>query len=165
MRRHGILVSLLVIAACSGPRGSADKSPDSQFGHRFAGEAPDGRRTITIAASAKNGAFTLLPATFESVTVRPAPLTDDGAEVPVEILIKGSFPDACIELNEFNQERSGNLIEATLNMRRHNDVVCMNVRRPYRLYLMLGGGFKAGNYVLKLNGKAVPFTVRAEPQA
>ena len=163
---HGkILACLLVIGACSGPRGSADETPDMQFGHRVEGEDPDGRRTLTISAPGTQEAFTVLPATFESVTVRPAPLVDDEDEVAVEILIKGAFPDACIELHQFEQVRSGNLIEATLNMRRPDGAVCMNVRRPYRLYLMLEGAYKEGNYVLKVNGEAIPFTVRVDPQA
>ena len=164
MNRLGVLLCLLLMAACSGPRGSVDDSPDAQFGHRFDGEAPDGRRTLTIAAPAEDGSYTLLPATFESVMVRPAPLTDEAQEVQVEVLIKGSFPDACMELHQFSQERSGNLIEASLEMRRPDDTVCMNVRRPYRLYLMLDGAYAAGSYVLKVNGTAVPFTIRVEPQ-
>lgn len=165
MTHSKIVACLLLIGACSGPRGSADETPDMQFGHRFEGEDPDGRRTLTIYEPVLQQAFTVLPATFESITVRPAPLTDEDDQVAVEILIKGAFPDACIELHQFNQERSGNLIEATLDMRRPDDVVCMNVRRPYRLYLMLEGTFTEGHYVLKVNGEAVPFTIRVEPQA
>ncbi|MDE2731397.1 MAG: hypothetical protein OXM02_12150 [Bacteroidota bacterium] len=162
MNRLGILFCLLLIAACSGPRGSVDRNPDAQFGHRFEGQAPDGRRTLTLAAPPADGSFTLLPATFESVVIRPAPLTDESHEVQVEVLIKGSFPDACMEMHQFSQERSGNLIEATLDMRRPDDTVCMNVRRPYRLYLMLDGVYTAGSYVLKVNGTAVPFNIQPQ---
>ena len=165
MKQTCAFFGLFLIAACSGPAVSVDESPDTRFGHRFEGEAPDGRRTTTIAASPSDGSFTRLPASFETIIVRPAPLHSDSGEVAVEILVKGSFPDACMELHQFSQERSGNLIDATLDMRRPDDTVCMNVRRPYRLYLMLDGTFEEGNYVLKVNGKAVPFSVRAEVEA
>ena len=164
MRCTWPVLCLILIAACSGPRNSLDESPDSQFGHRFEGEAPDGRRTLNFPAPAGEGDFTLLPATFESVIVRAAPLTSAQSDVQVEVLIKGAFPDACIEMHQFNHTRSGNLIEATLDMRRPEGTVCMNARRPYRLYLMLDGTYTAGSYVLKVNGTVVPFTIRAEPQ-
>ena len=165
MRVSKLVFCLMLMASCSGPRGSVDESPDTRFGHRFEGEAPDGRRTLTIAAPAADGPFTLLPASFESVIIRPAILTNEDGDVPVEVLIKGAFPDACIEMHQFDQRRSGNLIEATLQMRRPDESVCMNVRRPYRLYLLLEGRYKAGNYVLRVNGMSVPFSIRVEPQA
>ncbi len=82
----------------------------------------------------------------------------------MEILVKGSLPDACMELHAFDQERVGNIITATLQMRRGQSHVCATARRPYRLYLMLERGFVQGHYTLKLNDSTIPFTIR-KPEA
>ena len=152
---------VLLLAGCTGPRASVDEEPDRQFGHRFEGEAPDGRRTITIASPLGGDvSHSYLPASYESVTVRPAPLAAASDSVAVEVLVKGALPDACIELSAFKQERAGNLINAALEMRRPEGAVCVSVSRPYRLYLMLDGVYAQGNYTLTLNGRAIPFEVR-----
>ena len=153
--------ALLTLTACTGPRISGNEEPDRRFGHRFEGQAPDGRRTITIAAPPEGTpSYTYLPATFESVTIRPAPLTAASDSVEVEVLVKGALPDACIELHAFGQERTGNLVDGTLQMRRPEGTTCVSVSRPYRLYLMLEGVYGQGNYTLTLNGRAVPFEIR-----
>ena len=154
------LFLLCLIVACTGPRSSVDEGPDNQYGHRFEERAPDGRRTITLAAPTADGSYMYLPATFESIVVRPAPATDVNDEVRVEVLVKGALPDACMELHKFDQERAGNLIEAALEMRRPQNTVCMSVWRPYRVYLMLDGSYGVGSYTLKINGVAAPFEIR-----
>ncbi len=162
---RGVHVSLTVIlsvfaVACSGPSGMVSADPDRQFGHRYEGTPPDGYNTITISVPEEELEFTYFPATFDRVIVRPDMLKSEQDTVAVEILVKGSMPDACMELHAFDQKRTGNIITATLQMRRPGSRVCATVRRPYRLYLMLEGGFARGSYSLKLNDESVPFTVR-----
>ena len=147
------------LISCSGPNATAPTDPDLQFGHRYAGLSPDGYDTITIRVPEEEE-FSSFPATFDHVIVRPERSQPEMDSVSVEILVKGSLPDACMELHAFNQKRTGNIITATLQMRRPRSRICANVRRPYRLYLMLDGGFLSGQYTLKLNNRTVPFTVQ-----
>lgn len=148
------------VMACSGPNTATSTEPDMRFGHRYEGSPPDGYRTVTISVPEQERTFTYFPATFERVIVRPEPFQLEQDTVAVEILVKGSLPDACMELHAFDQERMGNIITATLQMRRGQSHVCAAARRPYRLYLTLEGGFIEGHYTLKLNDSTIPFTVR-----
>ena len=96
--------------------------------------------------------------------MRPAPFDagspTQGQTVDVEVLVKGAFPDACMALHEVEQKRTGNIINATLAMRRPQGAICASVRRPYRFYVMLDGRYSLGNYTLKLNDQAIPFQIR-----
>ena len=156
-------VLILLVAGCTGSRSVTESAPDEQFGHRFEGEAPDGRRTIAIGPAQEGAQYSFFPATFESVVVRPAPFEAEraGEDVEVEALIKGAFPDACMQLHSFAQERTGHIITASLQMRRSQGSVCAGVERPYRFYVLLDGLYTAGHYTLKLNGQAIAFQVRA----
>ena len=161
----GAFVLLGLVAGCVGSRSAEEVSPDEQFGHRYDTEGPDGRRTITIAPADSEQDYFYYPATFDSVNVRPAPfvvgLPAEGQDVEVEVLIKGAFPDACMELHRVEQERAGHIINATLEMRRAQGSICASVRRPYRFYMMLEGRYSVGNYTLKLNGEPISFQVLA----
>lgn len=163
MRPGVVILTVLLLGyvmACSGSNTATSTDPDMRFGHRHEGLPPDGYRTVTISMPEQGRTFTYFPATFERVIVRPEPFHLERDTVAVEILVKGSLPDACMELHAFDQERMGNIITATLQMRRGQSHVCVTARRPYRLYLMLEGGFVQGHYTLKLNDSAIPFMVR-----
>lgn len=159
----GVLVLAGLAAGCSGSRSAEEAPPDQQFGHRYDAEGPDGRRTIAIAPADSAVDYFYYPATFDSVNVRPAlfeaGLPAEGQQVEVEVLIKGAFPDACMELHAIAQERTGHIINASLEMRRPQGSICASVRRPYRFYVMLQGRYGVGNYTLKLNDTAIPFQV------
>jgi hypothetical protein len=105
------------------------------------------------------------PAVYDTLFIRPAPFEADAAgqladvEVPVEVLVKGSLPDACTELHDVEQRRVGHLISVELAMRRPRGGVCATVVRPYRFYMMLEGTYEPGPYTLKLNGEVHPFEV------
>ena len=158
----GALLLVGLVTGCAGSR-AAEAPPDERFGHRYEDEAPDGRRTITITPPDTAVAYFYYPATFDSIYVRPAPfdvsVSVEGQEVEVEVLVKGAFPDACMELHTVEQERTGHIINATLEMRRPQGAICASVRRPYRFYVMLEGRYGLGNYTLKLNDQAFPFQV------
>lgn len=160
-RALGVL--LLVGAGCAGSRAAEETPPDQRFGHRYEEEAPDGRRTIAITPPDSAMAYFYYPATFDTVLVRPAPfdvnIPAQGQVVDVEVLVKGAFPDACMELHTIGQERTGNIINATLEMRRPQGAICASVRRPYRFYVALEGRYGLGNYTLKLNGEAILFQI------
>ncbi len=160
----GLLV-LGLLGGCLGPRAAKETPPDERFGHRYDAEAPDGRRTISITPPDSAVAYFFYPVPFDTVLVRPAPFAAavpaQARQVGVEVLVKGAFPDACSELHAFRQERAENILLATLEMRKPQESICASVRRPYRFYVMLEGHYGVGHYTLKLNGRAVPFEIRA----
>jgi len=160
----GAVLLLSLLAGCLGTRSAEDVPPDQRFGHRYEDDAPDGRRTLSITPADSATDYFYYPATFDSVNVRPAPLTLDvpatSPAVEVEVLVKGAFPDACMELHQVDQERVGNIVNATLEMRKPQGAICASVRRPYRFYVMLEGRYDFGHYTFKLNDKVFPFEVR-----
>lgn len=159
------LLAGLMLSGCLGAREAEEVPPDERFGHRYEEKGPGGRQTVAVAPPDTAEEYFYYPALFDTVHVRPAPF--DAAEpqtdpqAPVEVLIKGSFPDACSVLHEVAQERAGNIIIIELAMRKPRGAVCAAVRRPYRFYLMLDGTYGPGNYTLKVNDEPVPFEIRA----
>ena len=153
-----VLVTFMGACATTGPV----PDPDATFGHRVDGDDSDGRTTIVIAPAEQDVAYRFFEASYESVTIRPDQVTagNQAAGVPVEVLIKGAFPDACSELHEVEQQRAGNLVLVTLTMRRPQGSVCASVLRPYRYYLDLEGTFRPGSYSLRLNDDTHAFVVR-----
>lgn len=139
-----------------------DVSPEDVYGHRASGNDAEGRTTIAVSPPQDDVEYRLFDATFETVTIRPAAVTQETAQsgVPVEVLIKGAFPDACSELHDVTQQRAGNLVLVTLTMRRPQGSVCASVLRPYRYYLDLEGQFVPGSYSLRLNESVHAFEVR-----
>lgn len=145
---------------CLGAR-SIEKPPDEQFGHRYEGKAADGRETTIITPEEDEKSYIYVPAVYDTVHIRAAsPETANAIGVPVEILIKGGFPDACTELSSVSQERAGNLIRVELDMRRPQGVLCASVVRPYRFYLILDGQYEPGHYSLRINEKTHPMVIR-----
>jgi len=164
MKSFVVLILAAFMAGCMATS-PGDVDPDAQFGHRVDGTTDDGRTTITINPPDESVTYRYFPATYESVTVRPAPVTtalvDTG--VPVEVLVKGSFPDACAELHDVSQDRRGRLIDVNLQMRRATGSVCAAVLRPYRFYFQLEGMYEPGAYTMTLNGKAHSFEIAVRP--
>lgn len=162
MRAPLILIGLLFLASCVGSRGG-EIPPEQTYGHRAGEEGPAGRRTVEVTPPDSNQTYFYYPAVFDTVHVRPAFFDSGVAEndqVPVEVLIKGSLPDACTELHDVTQERFGHIIEVDLETRRPQGAVCATVIRPFRFYLELEGMYRAGSYTLKINDKIIPFDVR-----
>jgi len=162
--RHASRNTLIVLIAVafSGCLALAPLEKEDEFGHRVDGTTDDGRQTIMISAPDESVEYRFFDATYESVTIRPAAVTlsNQLTGVAVEVLVKGSFPDSCSELHDVVQQRAGNLILATLTMRRPQGAVCASVMRPYRYYLDLEGNYVPGSYSLKLNESSHPFMVR-----
>lgn len=155
-------VVVFSIAGCLGSSREVVDS-DDQFGHRVEEESNDGRRTIAITPPDTTRSYRHFPATFDEVNVRPAPLDPNASRsaVPVEVLIKGAFPDACSELHSVEQQRTGNLLDITLTMRRQRGAVCASVLRPYRFYLTLDGMYAPGSYRIRLNESVHTFQIYA----
>jgi hypothetical protein len=151
-----LLAALALVAGCQAARQGA-RPPDEQFGHRVEGTDQEGRETVVVVPPSGDQEYRTYPAVYESVTVRPATAEPGRTDVAVEVLVKGAFPDACTELHEVSQQRSGNLIDVSLSMRRPQGAICATVLRPYRFYVLLDGRFEPGPYTLTLNGDSHPF--------
>ena len=152
----GALAAGLALAACGGPRQTADR----RYGHRAAGWGPDGRETLLIVPADSASVF-VYPAVVDSVAVRPAQRSVAAGEaVPVEVLVKGALPDACSALNAVTQTRTGHFVTMALTMRQPRGAVCAQVVRPFRFYVRLDSLFEPGSYTLTLNGRVTPFQIR-----
>ena len=157
MRALFLAVFALVLAACGGSSGAADGPDRDRFGYRV-GSDPN-RETMLIRPLSDSTRYLVYPAVVDSIAVRPAgrPLPGDG--VAVEVLVQGALPDACAELTDVTQSRDSQFVTVDLTMRQPRETVCAAVVRPFRFYLMLDGSYPAGSYLLRLNGKTVPFQV------
>ena len=167
IRPLGAIAALLVATAASGCLSAqrAQIPADERFGHRYGSDSAGGRETVMILPADSAASFFFYPAPFDTVHVRPAPFREGVApefqQLPVEVLVKGSFPDSCTELQDMEQRRSANIVEVTLRIRRPRGAVCAAVMRPYRFYFLLTGEYAPGHYTLKLNDEYVPFQVAA----
>ncbi|NNF03091.1 MAG: hypothetical protein HKN17_01385 [Rhodothermales bacterium] len=163
-----ILLPVIVVsiaASLSGCLGTSREvvDPEARFGHRVEDGEDASRQTIAITPPDTTRTYRFFAATYDEVNIRPAPLEPESASTgtAVELLIKGAFPDACSELHDVQQQRSGNLIDITLTMRRQRGAVCASVLRPYRFYLTLEGRYAPGSYRIELNDGVHTFQVRA----
>ncbi|MDQ7041032.1 MAG: hypothetical protein Q9M35_08830 [Rhodothermus sp.] len=152
---------LVLLSACTSSRLLA---PDDRFGHRYTGQAPDGRITLTLTPPDTTIPYWRYPVPIDTVHVRPAPFRDDQPPemqaVSVELLIKGTLPDRCSALDTVAQERAGTLIRVQLWMRRPQRVRCRPVVWPFRFYMRLDDRLAPGSYTLKLNGHVFTFEIR-----
>ncbi len=157
----------LVCSACGGSGSASDASGDDRFGHRYDGVAPDGRETMLLTPADSVRRVLIYPAVLDSIAVRPQqPTATPEAPVSVEVLLKGTLPDACSRLEDASQVRRGNLITVEVTMRQPRGRACAQVVRPFRFYLPLEGTYGPGSYTLKVNGAAVPFRIReSTPEA
>lgn len=159
--RWGALALVLLLAAgCVSSRTDEQLPVDDQFGSR---QAEPSREIVVINPPDTAVSYFYYPAVYDTVHVRPAPVTAARREVPVEVLIKGSFPDTCFELHSIDQARFENQLEVTVQMRKPQGAVCASVVRPYRFYMLLDGSYGPGSYTLKINGSARTFVIR-EPE-
>ncbi len=158
----GTLVGLFILTGCTTlPDARSPASPDEQFGHRYDETSPEGRETALIRSPEQDVDYDVYPATFDSVHVRVAGV-DQRTETgyPVDVLVKGAFPDGCLELHELVQDMTPTKTEVSLSMRRTRGAICTQVVRPYRFYFTLEGMYPEGEHLITLNGREVPFQIR-----
>lgn len=153
--RYASLVAVLavVLAACGG---ASEAVEDIPYGTRIPDR--DGRETLLITPPDAEEEFFYYPAFFSDIEVRTGPMED--GHRPVELLIRGALPDGCTELHHIEQERQGNLIDVTFEMRKPKGAVCTQVVRPYRFYYTFEQPLPPGDYTLTVNDTVEPFTVQ-----
>jgi hypothetical protein len=159
-RVPGVLI-LMVVLAASGCMSSSNSQSDpgsseSGFGNRE-NDGDGGRATVVITSVPNADDYVVGPAPFESADVRVGKMSNGRA--PVELLIKGAFPDACTELHGANQTRNQTEIIVEIQARRPGNAMCASVMRSYRFYLTIEGTFESGRYILDLNGVRQGFDV------
>ncbi len=166
MRRAPLVFALAVTLAVGGcgllrPK----KKPDQRFGNVVLPETAEDPDVLTVLPADSSRAYFYTDAVVTSVVARvetpergsDAPRTDSAR---VEVLVRGSFPDACYELSGVTQNRIARLIDVTLTARRPQGAFCATVIRPYRFYVLLDGLYARGPYTLTVNGTVAPFDVR-----
>lgn len=161
MRAALLLFVFALCSACGGSGGASEASGDERFGHRYPGVAPDGRETMLLTPADSVVRVLIYPAVLDSIAVRPErSATTPEAPVSVEVLLKGTLPDACSRLEDAIQMRRGHLIDVELTTRQPRGRACAQVIRPFRFYLPLEGTYGPGSYTLKVNGAPVSFRIR-----
>ena len=156
--RAALLTLLVVLTGCGVSSGASGDGVDrDRFGYRVG--SSDGRETVLLRPVTDSTRYLVYPAVVDSVGVRPAGRPAPGDAVAVEVLIQGALPDACAELADVSQSRSGQFVTVDLMMRQPRETVCAAVVRPFRFYLMLDEPFEVGAYTLTINGAVRPFQV------
>ena len=156
--RGAFLALALALSACSGSSPDAASGPDpDRYGYRVGSD--DRRETMRIQPVTDSTRYLVYPAVVDSVAVRAAGRPAPGDAVAVEVLVQGALPDACAELTEVTQSRQAHYVTVDLTMRQPRETVCAAVVRPFRFYLVLDDAYAVGSYVLRLNGKTVPFQI------
>ena len=154
-RRAWLVVAFAVALAGCGT--SSEATEESTFGVRI--EEGEERETLLITPPSEDeDEFFYYPAYFSDVEVRTGPMEE--SRRPVELLIRGALPDGCTELHHIGEERRGNLIDVTFEMRKPKGAVCTQVVRPYRFYYTFDQPLSPGDYTLTLNDTVKPFTVQ-----
>lgn len=153
---------LLLLGGCLLSRGG-NTIADARFGHRYTSPDTDGRATLQVVLPDSGARFFTYPVPIDSVYFRPAPFAPDSTTTRAEVLIKGTLPDACSELHRFEQERSGNLIQLRLLMRKPQGAVCAMMVRPFRYYALLEGRYPPGDYTIKINDETETYHYTIRP--
>ena len=79
--------------------------------------------------------------------------------VQVGLVIRGTLPDACTEIADVQEQRSGNTITLTVQTNRPKDMMCAQVVTDFEHRYRLEGGFYSGDYTIDVNGFIVEFHV------
>lgn len=99
----------------------------------------------------------------------PAPrlLSVDSVEIvqlesfPVQVTarVTGTVPDPCTAIDDLRQSREGATIDVVITVVRRGES-CIQVVTRVTHDVRLSGGFPPGDYLVRVNGLATPFSVR-----
>ena len=79
--------------------------------------------------------------------------------VQVQVVVRGTLPDACTEIGEIRQSRDGETVSVTIETHRPADALCAQVLVPIESVVPLEGSFPPGTYAVTVNGVSASFTV------
>jgi hypothetical protein len=80
--------------------------------------------------------------------------------VQVNVVVRGYLPDGCTEIDEIQQERTGQTFQVTITTVRPADAVCTEAIVPFEQVIGLDvAGLEAGTYTVDVNGIADTFTL------
>lgn len=119
---------------------------------------------LTLAASGCAGRsareadrpFTAGLAAVESLAVVAQPTPQSH----VQVIARGTLPDACTRLHGERRERRGHRIEVTLTTRRESGAICAQVLQPFSKTIVISvADLFPGLYTLHVNGVSEIFDV------
>ncbi|MCA0269599.1 MAG: hypothetical protein LCH53_10330 [Bacteroidetes bacterium] len=136
-------------------------APEQRFGNRPPAENAQEATIWTVTPAAPGQMYFYFDVPVSEVVPRVEPRTTaPGDSARVELLVKGSVPNDCYELESVTETRQARFVDLTLRMRRPQGVPCRTVIRTYRYYHMLRGVFAPGPYVFSANGASRPYEIR-----
>lgn len=139
-------------------------SPEQRFGYRPPARTAQEATIWTVTPPTPGRMYFYFDVPVSTVVVRVEPRTSAPSEAArVELLVQGSVPNDCYELESVAEARHGHFVDLTMRMRRPQGVPCRTVERYYAYYRILEGTFLPGPYVFTVNGTERPYEIRPRP--
>lgn len=136
-------------------------TPEQRFGYRP--PAHDAQEAViwTPTPAAPGRMYFYFDVPVSEIVPRVEPRTTAlGDSVRVELLVKGTVPNDCYELESVTETRQARFVGLTLRMRRPQGVPCRTVVRRFHYYHVLRGVYAPGPYVFSANGASRPYEIR-----
>ncbi len=136
-----VLVFGVLLAACSGSSEPDQLPPDVQTALPPLSNAPDAALQAQAVQPGRE-------AQIESVEV----VILESFPVQVQVLIRGSLPNACTLLDQINQANNGASFDIAVSTVRQTDVMCAEQRQPFDQTAALDVvGLPAGTYTVNVS--------------
>lgn len=156
-----LLSALLVsVSGCMHTASDTKRTATEERRDPFEDVGDSDRETVLIEPMEGTETFDVSPAVFDTAIVKVD--AQSGIPAIVDVLVKGSFPEGCFELNALDQEPMRGGQRVSLTMRRPEEAICTQVVRPYRFFFTLDRRFNPGRYTLVINDRSFPFEVAAK---
>lgn len=138
--------------------------PEERFGYRPPATSAQEAVVWTVSPPAPGRLYFYFDVPVSDVQPRVEPRTTaPGDSARVELLVKGTVPNDCYELESVAEAHHAHFVDVTLRMRRAQGVPCRTVVRRYHFYHTLRGVFAPGPYVFTVNGTSRPYEIRPRP--
>ena len=79
--------------------------------------------------------------------------------VQVNVVVRGTVPDACTQIGQVTQQRTDNQIEITVATTRDPNAFCAQVLTTVEETIAIPGDFPPGDYAVTVNGVTESFRV------
>lgn len=139
-------------------------APEQRYGYRPPAQDAQEATIWTVTPAEPGRMYFYFDVPVSEVVPRVEPRTTaPGDSARVELLVKGSVPNDCYELESVTETRQARFVDLTLRMRRPQGVPCRTVVRYFHYYRVLRGVFAPGAYVFSANGASRPYELRPRP--